>query len=109
MGELGARLALEACLDPSVGSEFVPSWAGDSFVIYQRHGHAELLWESAWSGEAAQNVVNLLRLLAPCWQEQEGVAQEVHIGRRGSRVLVSRGAVDVDALLGSRTPDAGRK
>jgi hypothetical protein len=109
LGELGARLALEACLDPSVGSEFVPSWAGDAFAIYQLHGHAEVLWESAWSGAAAQNVANLLRLLAPCWQEQEGVAQEVHIGRRGQRVLVSRGAADVDALLAAPAPDAGRR
>jgi len=83
MGELGTRLALEACLDPSVGREFVPSWAGDAFAIYELHGHAELIWESEWSGGGAENIANLLRLLAPCWREQEGVAQEVHIGRKG--------------------------
>jgi hypothetical protein len=99
MGELGTRLALEACLDPAVGREFTPSWAGDAYAIYQAHGHAELIWETAWSGAAAQNAANLFRLLAPCWQEQRGVAQEVRITRRGALVAVARGTADLEALL----------
>jgi hypothetical protein len=99
LGELGARLVLEACLDPEVGRDFVPSWAGDAFVVYQLNGHAELVWESAWSGEAAQNIANLLRLVAPCWQEQRGVAEQVHIARKGGLVAVARGSADVDALV----------
>ncbi|HEY2029729.1 MAG TPA: DUF6782 family putative metallopeptidase [Myxococcales bacterium] len=99
LGELGSRLVLEACLDPAVGREFVPAWAGDAFVVYQANGHAELVWESAWSGETAQNIANLLRLVEPCWQEQRGVAAQVHIVRKGSLVAVSRGSADVDTLL----------
>lgn len=100
LGELGSRLALEACLDPEVGRQFVPAWAGDAFVVYQQaNGHAEVVWESAWSGETARNIANLLRLLVPCWQEQRGVAAQVHIAQSGRLVAVSRGSADVGALV----------
>jgi hypothetical protein len=99
MGELGARLALETCLDPEVGRDFVQSWAGDAYVVYELHGHAELIWESAWSAGVAENVANLLRLLAPCWSEQKGVAGEVNIVKKGSLVGLSRGTVDLNAIL----------
>ncbi|HEX4382166.1 MAG TPA: DUF6782 family putative metallopeptidase [Myxococcales bacterium] len=99
MGELGARLALETCLDPEVGRDFVQSWAGDAYVVYELHGHAELIWESAWSAGVAENVANLLRLLAPCWSEQKGVSGEVNIVKKGSLVGLSRGSADLAAIL----------
>ena len=104
MGELGTRLALEICMDPSVGRDFTPSWAGDAFTVYELHGHAELVWETAWSGDAAQNAANLFRLLAPCWSEQRGVSTEVHIAKKGALVAVARGTADLDALLALPMP-----
>lgn len=104
MGELGARLALETCLDPDVGRDFMPSWAGDAFVVYELHGHAELIWESAWKSDVAENVANLLRLLAPCWSEQKGVAGEVNIAKKGALVGLSRGAADLNAVLSVPLP-----
>jgi hypothetical protein len=104
MGELGARLALETCLDPDVGRDFMPFWAGDAYAIYELHGHAELIWESAWSSDASQNVANLLRLLAPCWSEQKGVSGEVTIAKKGSLVGLSRGAANLDTVLAVPLP-----
>jgi hypothetical protein len=99
MGELGTRLALEACLDPAVGRDFTPSWAGDAFAVFETRGHVELIWETAWSSDSAQNAANLFRLLAPCWQEQPGIAQEVRISKKGPLVAVARGGADLEALL----------
>lgn len=99
MGELGTRLALEVCLDPAVGRDFTPSWAGDAFTVYELRGHAELIWETAWSADAAQNAANLFRLLAPCWSGQRGVSTEVHINKKGALVALARGTADLDALL----------
>jgi hypothetical protein len=99
LGELGARLAFEACLDPAAIGDVVPSLAGDAYSIYERHGHVELLWASAWSEDAAQSAVNLLHLLTPCWSEQRGVAQEARIARKSAMVAVVRGDVDLAPLL----------
>lgn len=104
MGELGARLALETCLDPEVGRDFVQSWAGDAFLIYELHGHAELIWESAWKGDVSENLANLLRLLAPCWSEQKGVSGEVNIVKKGALVGLSRGGADLNAVLAVPLP-----
>jgi hypothetical protein len=99
MGELGTRLALAACLDPAVAAELSPAWAGDAYAIYEVQGRAELIWESAWSAGKAENVANVLPLLAPCWREQRGIAQEVRMGRKGPFVAISRGSADVEGLL----------
>ena len=99
MGELGARLAFQACLDPEVGREFVPAWLGDSFTVYELHGHAELIWQTAWTGTKAENVANLLQLMEPCWAEQKGVAPETHVARKGNAVAVTRGSTNPDTLL----------
>jgi hypothetical protein len=99
MGELGARLALETCLDPEVGRDFVQSWAGDAYLVYELHGRAELIWETAWKDDVSTNIANLLRLLAPCWSEQKGVAGEVNIVKKGNLVGLSRGPADLPAVL----------
>lgn len=105
MGELGARLALEVCVEPSVVKEFAPRWAGDAYTIAaDRSGALSLLWASAWSGGAAAGVANLARMQSPCWEEAASqkwtgwtVSAASKVKVNGDRVGVARGAIDVDA------------
>jgi hypothetical protein len=99
MGELGARVAFEACLEKGAVEGVVANLAGDAYSVYERHGHIELLWASAWANDSAQNAANLLRLLAPCWQEERGVAQQMQIDKQGVMVAVVRGAANLTPLL----------
>ncbi len=70
MGELGARLSLEQCVDPQVIKEFVAHWAGDAYAIVEGPDkQLGLVWSTAWSGDAAGNIANLLKLEQSCWDD----------------------------------------
>ncbi len=70
MGELGARLALEQCVDPQVVKDFSAHWAGDAYIIVEGlDKRLGLVWSTAWSGDAAAGVANLLKLEQPCWDD----------------------------------------
>src|SRR5205814_1504528 len=57
MGELGTRLALEACVEKEVLKDFAPRWAGDAYTIVEGPKNAlSLLWTTAWSSGVAGNV-----------------------------------------------------
>src|SRR5262249_22769164 len=72
MGELGTRMALEACLDKEVVRELAPRWAGDAYTIVEgpNRGAISMIWTTAWSGGVSGNVVNLMKLVQPCWQDR---------------------------------------
>jgi hypothetical protein len=114
MGELGARLVLEVCVEPSVVKEFAPHWAGDAYTIAaDRGGALSLLWASAWSDDAATGVANVARMQSPCWEEAASqkwtgwsVSAASKVKVNGDRVGVARGAIDVDA--GANTALAAR-
>jgi hypothetical protein len=102
MGELGARLVLEACLERAVVKDFAPFWAGDAYSIVEGPNHAlSLLWISAWSGDVAGNVANLLRLEQPCWEDAASAAMagSSRIGSAGDLVALARGSIDLDAAV----------
>ena len=51
MGELGTRLALEACVEKEVVKEIAPHWSGDAYTVVEGpKGVLSLLWTTAWSG-----------------------------------------------------------
>jgi hypothetical protein len=107
MGELGTRLALEACVEKEVAKEFVPRWAGDAYVIVEGpKSSLSLLWTTAWSSGVAGSVTNVMKLVQPCWEEQAGggpnplgwsIAPASRIAGSGDVVAVARGAVDLGA------------
>lgn len=97
MGELGARVALELCVDGAVVKDFVQSWEGDAYtVVAGPKGALSLLWTTAWSGDGARTIANLMSLEQPCWEESSlpGTAK---IATAGEVVAMSRGAVDLNA------------
>ncbi|MCA1829222.1 MAG: hypothetical protein LC689_20045 [Myxococcales bacterium] len=99
MGELGSRIALEVCVDKSVVKDFAPRWLGDAYVVAEGPNRAlTLLWTSAWSGEAAAHVANLLQLEQPCWEEA-GQTAPSKSGSRGIVTALAHGAIDLDAAL----------
>jgi hypothetical protein len=70
MGELGARLALQVCVDERVAWDVAQRWSGDAYTIVR--GPADgvaLLWSTAWSGDGARQFGTLLGMQSPCWQE----------------------------------------
>jgi hypothetical protein len=107
MGELGTRLALEACVDKEVLKEFVPRWAGDAYTIVEGPKNAlSLLWTTAWSSGVADNVSNVMKLVQPCWQEQSvagpnplgwSIAPPSRIANSAELVAVARGSIDLGA------------
>ncbi|MGZ6142392.1 MAG: hypothetical protein ACXWLM_03585 [Myxococcales bacterium] len=99
MGELGSRIALEVCADKSVVKDFVPKWAGDAYTIVQGPDRAlSLLWTTAWSGDAAAHVANLLELEQPCW-EDAGLTAPSKIASSGMVTALAHGNVDRDAAV----------
>ena len=99
MGELGSRIALEVCVDKSVVKDFAPKWAGDAYTITQGADHSlTLLWTSAWSGDAPQQVANLMTLEQPCW-EDAGFAAPSKSRAANGLVALAHGAIDLDAAL----------
>ena len=107
MGELGTRLALEACVEKEVLKDFAPRWAGDAYTIVEGSKNAlSLLWTTAWSSGVAGNVSNVMKLVQPCWQEQAAggpnplgwsMAAPSRIASSAQLVAVARGSVDLVA------------
>jgi hypothetical protein len=96
MGELGARVALESCVDRAVVKDFTPKWAGDAYTIVEGPGHAlSLLWTSAWSGGGATNIANLMALEQPCWDDS-ALPGPSKVATAGSLVALVRGNLDRD-------------
>ena len=99
MGELGSRIALEVCADKSVVKDFAPKWAGDAYTIVEGPNRAlSLLWTSAWSGDAAPHVANLLELEQPCW-EDAGLSAPSKIGSAGILAALAHGEIDRGAAV----------
>ena len=70
MGELGARLALQVCVDEQVAREVAQHWAGDAYTIVRAPADAiALVWSTAWSGDSGRQFGTLLGMQSPCWQE----------------------------------------
>jgi hypothetical protein len=108
MGELGTRLALEACVDKSVVTDFARRWDGDAYTIVEGPPRAlSLLWISSWSGAGAEGIANLLRMQVPCWEEAAAsrassgwtIAAASKLKSAGNRIAVARGSIDLDAAL----------
>lgn len=110
MGELGTRLALEACVDKEVVRDFAPRWAGDAYTIVEgpAKGAISLLWTTAWSGGVSGNVSNVMKLVQPCWQEQAAggpnplgwsIAGPSRIAGSAELVGIARGSIDLGAAL----------
>src|ERR671938_1080667 len=107
MGELGTRLALEACVEKDVAKEFVPRWAGDAYAIVEGPKNSlSLLWTTVWSSSVAGNVTNVMKLVQPCWEEQANggpnplgwsIAPQSRIAGSGDMVAVARGGIDLGA------------
>ena len=70
MGELGARLALQICVDEQVARDFAQHWAGDAYTVVSGPvDGVSLVWSTAWSGDGARQFGTLLGMQSPCWQE----------------------------------------
>jgi hypothetical protein len=70
MGELGARLALQVCVDEQVARDFAQHWAGDAYTIVRGPQQSiALVWSTNWSGDGARQFANLLGMQSPCWEE----------------------------------------
>ncbi len=97
MGELGARVALEPCVDRAVVKDFVQRWQGDAYTIVAGpNGALSLFWTSSWSDDGARTMSNLLQLEQPCWEES-ALPGRAKIAAAGQVVAVSRGPGDLDA------------
>jgi hypothetical protein len=97
MGELGTRIALEACVDHAVVKDFSQHWAGDAYTIVEGPKRAlALLWTSAWSSDDATQMANLLQLEQPCW-EDSGLPGATRIVSAGNLVAVARGPIELNA------------
>jgi len=110
MGELGARVALESCVDKEVAREFAPRWAGDAYTVVEgpAKGALSLLWTTVWSPGVATNVSNVMKLVQPCWQEQAAggpnplgwsIDGASKIAASGDLVAVARGSIDLGSAV----------
>jgi hypothetical protein len=102
MGELGTRVALEVCVEHGVIRDIAPRWAGDAYTIVEGPGHVlTLLWTSAWTADGAAQVVNLLSLEQPCWEDSASRAMPgaSKFSAKGAVVAVARGAGDLAAAV----------
>ena len=109
MGELGTRLALEACVEKEVVKEIAPHWAGDAYTVVEGpKGVLSLLWTTAWSGGVAANVSNVMKLVQPCWQDQAAsgpnplgwsIGAQSKIASSTELVAVARGNIDLGAAV----------
>jgi hypothetical protein len=100
MGELGARLALQVCVDEQVARDFAQHWAGDAYTVVRGPlDGISLVWSTVWSGDGARQFGTLLGMQSPCWQEAAetyrgrpysiSAAAEVRVD--GAKVAVARG------------------
>jgi hypothetical protein len=70
MGELGARMAIAACVDGQLAKDFARSWAGDAYTIARGTGDSiALVWSTSWAGDGAKTFANLIQMQSVCWQE----------------------------------------
>ena len=109
MGELGTRLALEACVEKEVVKEIAPHWSGDAYTVVEGpKGVLSLLWTTAWSGGVAPNVSNVMKLVQPCWQDQAAsgpnplgwsIGAQSKIASSTELVAVARGNIDLGAAV----------
>jgi hypothetical protein len=77
MGELGARVALQVCVDEQVAKEFAQRWAGDAYTIVRASPDSVgLLWSTVWSGDGAHAFANLLGMQSSCWSEMERTGRD---------------------------------
>jgi hypothetical protein len=107
MGELGARLSLEQCVDPQVVKDFVAHWAGDAYAIVEgQDKRLGLVWSTVWSGDVSANIANLLKLEQPCWDDagsgERGVTGWAMRGwsktfTAPGRVVLARGLEETEA------------
>jgi hypothetical protein len=100
MGELGARLALQVCVDEEVARDFARHWAGDAYTIVRGPTDGvSLVWSTAWSGEGAKQFGTLLGMQSPCWQEAAeaykgkpyAIAAAAEVRIDGVKVALARG------------------
>jgi hypothetical protein len=92
MGELGARLALQVCVDEQVARDFAQHWTGDAFTIVRGPQQSlALVWSTTWSGDGARQFANLLGMQSPCWEE----AARAHVD--GFPFISAAAQVRVDA------------
>src|SRR5216684_2158882 len=100
MGELGAKLALQVCVDEQVARDVAQHWAGDAYTIVRGPlDGVALMWSTAWSGDGARQFGTLLGMQSPCWQEAAEAsrgkpyaipaAAEVRVD--GAKVALARG------------------
>ena len=107
MGELGARVVLEVCVEKQVVRDFAGRWAGDAYSIVEDDHHAlGLLWSTAWSGDGARLFANVLHMQQPCWDEgatAEGprtIGAFASVHSEGGRTVLARGLAQLDAAAG---------
>ncbi|HWE22873.1 MAG TPA: hypothetical protein VG496_02935, partial [Myxococcales bacterium] len=100
MGELGARIALQVCVDEQVAREFAQHWAGDAYTIVRASPeNVALVWSTTWSGDGAKQFANLLGMQSSCWEEAARNRLEnasyitalAQVRVDGSRVALARG------------------
>ena len=115
MGELGARLALQVCVDEQVAREVAQHWAGDAYTIVRAPADAiALVWSTAWSGESGRQFGTLLGMQSPCWQEaaeaNRGKPYAIQAGAEvrvdGTKVALARGLAQ--GSLGAAAAAAAR-
>ena len=96
MGEVGARLALSACVEDKVARDLVSAWSGDAYTIVRTAaGKLALIWSTSWS-DGAQSFANLLKMQTPCWQDaarlpEQEISADAEIRIDGPRVGLARG------------------
>src|SRR5262249_13062412 len=99
MGELGSRIALEVCVDKTVVRDFAPKWLGDAYLIAEGANRAQtLLWTSAWSGDGASHVANMLQLEQPCWEEA-GLTAPSKADWKANLAALAHGPIDLAGAL----------
>jgi hypothetical protein len=129
MGELGARVALQVCVDEQVASEFAQHWAGDAYTIVRTSPDSlGLLWSTVWSGDSARAFSNLLGMQSSCWEEMERTGRDrppfisalAQVRVDGKQASLARGltpgavaiaaanAVKFDARVPPRAPPLGQ-
>jgi hypothetical protein len=106
MGELRTRWILAQCLPTWEARDAARGWGGDAYVVFQTAAQAlGVIWVTAWDDEAAATrFADGLRAQRKCWDAppSEGAAAttvvppDVAITQDGARVLLLRGAAQLD-------------
>jgi hypothetical protein len=112
MGELGTRLALEACVEKEVLKDLIPRWTGDAYTIVEGpKGALSLLWTTAWASGTAPTVANVMKLMQACWEDPASsgpnslgwkIAPSARSGGTADLVAVARGSIDLSAAVSTQ-------